>query len=34
VATHDEALLDLADRVIRLQDGRVVAGRNGRPAER
>jgi ABC-type lipoprotein export system ATPase subunit len=25
VATHDPALLDVADRVIRLQDGRVVA---------
>ena len=25
VATHDPALLDIADRVIRLQDGRVVA---------
>ena len=25
VATHDPALLDIADRVIRLQDGRVVS---------
>ncbi|HYY77237.1 MAG TPA: ABC transporter ATP-binding protein [Gaiellaceae bacterium] len=25
VATHDPALLDVADRIIRLQDGRVVA---------
>jgi putative ABC transport system ATP-binding protein len=33
VATHDEGLLDLADRVIRLQDGRVVAGRNGGRAD-
>jgi putative ABC transport system ATP-binding protein len=24
VATHDEALIDLADEVIRLEDGRVV----------
>jgi len=23
VATHDEALIDLADEVIRLEDGRV-----------
>jgi putative ABC transport system ATP-binding protein len=25
VATHDEALIDLADEVLRLEDGRVVA---------
>jgi putative ABC transport system ATP-binding protein len=31
VATHDEALLDVADHVIRLQDGRVVGDSNGRP---
>jgi putative ABC transport system ATP-binding protein len=24
VATHDEALIDLADEVIRLEDGRVA----------
>ena len=24
VATHDEALIDLADEVVRLEDGRVV----------
>ena len=27
VATHDEALIDLADEVLRLDDGRVLAGR-------
>ncbi len=27
VATHDEALIDLADEVLRLDDGRVQAGR-------
>ena len=32
VATHDDALLDMADKVIRLQDGRVVVSGNGRPA--
>ena len=32
VATHDQALLDVADHVIRLQDGRVVGAQNGRPA--
>jgi putative ABC transport system ATP-binding protein len=26
VATHDEALMDLADEVIRLEDGHVAAG--------
>jgi putative ABC transport system ATP-binding protein len=26
VATHDPALIDLADRVIELRDGRVVDG--------
>jgi putative ABC transport system ATP-binding protein len=26
VATHDEALIDLADSVLRLEDGRVQAG--------
>ncbi len=26
VATHDEALIDLADEVLRLEDGRVQAG--------
>ena len=26
VATHDEALIDLADDVIVLEDGRVVTG--------
>jgi putative ABC transport system ATP-binding protein len=31
VATHDQALLDVADHVIRLQDGRVVGAQNGRP---
>jgi putative ABC transport system ATP-binding protein len=32
VATHDQALLDVADRVIQLQDGRVVSsGNGGRP---
>jgi putative ABC transport system ATP-binding protein len=25
VATHDEALIDLADDVLRLEDGRVLA---------
>ena len=25
VATHDPMLIDLADRVIELQDGRIVA---------
>ena len=25
VATHDEALIDLADEVLRLEDGRVLA---------
>jgi putative ABC transport system ATP-binding protein len=29
VATHDQALLDVADRVIQLQDGRVVSSDNG-----
>jgi putative ABC transport system ATP-binding protein len=28
VATHDQALLDVADRVIQLQDGRVVSSDN------
>jgi putative ABC transport system ATP-binding protein len=27
VATHDEALIDLADKVIVLEDGCVVTGR-------
>ncbi len=31
VATHDPMLIDLADRVIELRDGRVVEG-DGRPA--
>ena len=26
VATHDEALMDLADDVLRLEDGQIVAG--------
>jgi putative ABC transport system ATP-binding protein len=26
VATHDPALIDLADRVIELRDGRIVDG--------
>ena len=38
VATHDEALIDLADKVIVLEDGSVVtgqaAGRAGRAAGR
>ncbi len=29
VATHDQALLNVADRVIQLQDGRVVSSDNG-----
>ena len=26
IATHDPALIDLADRVVELQDGRIVDG--------
>jgi putative ABC transport system ATP-binding protein len=26
VATHDEALIDIADDVLRLEDGKVVRG--------
>ncbi len=32
VATHDEALIGLADEVLRLDDGRVLAGRPDGPA--
>lgn len=28
VATHDSTLIDLADRVIELQDGRIIGGRD------
>src|SRR6266496_1798548 len=29
VATHDEALIDLADEVLRLEDGHIVTSRRG-----
>jgi putative ABC transport system ATP-binding protein len=32
VATHDEALIDLADKVIVLEDGCVVTGQAGQAA--
>jgi putative ABC transport system ATP-binding protein len=33
VATHDEALIDLADEVLRLEDGRVQAAGPTSPAD-
>ncbi|MET9881983.1 ABC transporter ATP-binding protein [Streptomyces sp. NPDC006430] len=31
VATHDQALIELADRVVELRDGRIVEENEGRP---
>ncbi len=33
VITHDEKIAQVADRVIRIEDGRVAADRNGVPAD-